>query len=231
MLDVKGENFIARLFVDSKTHLPLMLTYMAPQPMQFMRRPDDTPETIRKRFEEMRAKPPQLVENTVYFSRSQEGGRRMLPHRLSRIRRWQADGGDRDQEIQSESHAGSADVREEGQLAGDRGRYRGSRSRYRTCHVGFQVLTRGDRVAGAALDERRRARADHVTLERRSRRGQAAAAQPAPSNARRDLGTLRVTVVDETGAAIVDSPVRIWNPNGVDRTVQTSQRGEAIFGT
>ncbi len=32
VLDVKGEGFVARLFVDSKTHLPLMLTYMAPQP-------------------------------------------------------------------------------------------------------------------------------------------------------------------------------------------------------
>jgi hypothetical protein len=58
---------------------------------------------------------------------------------------------------------------------------------------------------------------------------QPAAPQPAPSNARRDVGTLRVTVVDETGAAIVDSPVRIWSEKGVDRTVQTSQRGEAIF--
>ena len=53
--------------------------------------------------------------------------------------------------------------------------------------------------------------------------------QPAPSNARRDVGTLRITVVDETGAAIVDSPVRIWSEKGVDRTVQTSQRGEAVF--
>jgi hypothetical protein len=56
-----------------------------------------------------------------------------------------------------------------------------------------------------------------------------AAQQPAPSNARRDVGTLRITVVDETGAAIVDSPVRIWSEKGVDRTVQTSQRGEAVF--
>jgi hypothetical protein len=58
---------------------------------------------------------------------------------------------------------------------------------------------------------------------------QTGAAQPAPANVRRDVGTLRITVVDETGAAIVDSPVRIWSEKGVDRTVQTSQRGEAIF--
>jgi hypothetical protein len=55
------------------------------------------------------------------------------------------------------------------------------------------------------------------------------AAQPAPSNQRRDIGTLRISVVDETGAAIVDSPVRITNTTGVDRIVQTNQRGEAIF--
>lgn len=46
---------------------------------------------------------------------------------------------------------------------------------------------------------------------------------------RRDVGTLKVTVVDETGAAIVDTPVRIWSEKGVDQTVQTSARGEAVF--
>jgi hypothetical protein len=83
-LDVKGENFVARLFVDSNTHLPLMLTYMAAQPMQFMRRPDDTPETIKKRFEDMRSKPPQLVENTVFFSDHKKVDGVMLPHRIMR---------------------------------------------------------------------------------------------------------------------------------------------------
>jgi hypothetical protein len=84
VLDVKGEGFVARLFVDSNTHLPLMLTYMAPQPRAFTRRPDDTPETIRKRMEEERAKPPQLVENTVFFSEHQKVDGVMLPHRLTR---------------------------------------------------------------------------------------------------------------------------------------------------
>jgi hypothetical protein len=55
------------------------------------------------------------------------------------------------------------------------------------------------------------------------------AQQQPQGNQRRDVGTLKITVVDETGAAIVDSPVRIWSEKGVDRTVQTSQRGEAIF--
>jgi hypothetical protein len=83
-LDVKGDNFVARLFVDSKTHLPLMLTYMAPAPRMFTRRPDDTPETIRKRFEEERGKAPQLVENTVYFSDHKKVNGVMLPHRMTR---------------------------------------------------------------------------------------------------------------------------------------------------
>jgi hypothetical protein len=84
VLDVKGEGFVARLFVDSKTHLPLMLTYMAPVPRAFTRRPDDTPETIRKRAEEMRATPPQLVENTVFFSEHKKVDGVMLPHRFTR---------------------------------------------------------------------------------------------------------------------------------------------------
>ncbi len=115
VLDVKGEGFAARLFVDSNTHLPLMLTYMAPQMRAFTRRPDDTPETIRKRMEEERAKPPQLVENTRLFLGSQEGRRRDAAASPHPLRRRQDDGGDRDQEIQGESHAGSADVREKGE--------------------------------------------------------------------------------------------------------------------
>lgn len=84
VLDVKGEGFVARLFVDSNTHLPLMLTYMAPQMRAFTRRPDDTPETIRKRMEDERSKPPQMVENTVYFSDHKKVDGVMLPHRLTR---------------------------------------------------------------------------------------------------------------------------------------------------
>ncbi len=76
----------------------------------------------------------------------------------------------------------------------------------------FKVFTRGDRGA-----------------HERASRTRGDAQQPAPSNARRDVGTLKITVVDETGAAIVDTPVRIWSEKGVDRTVQTSQRGEAVF--
>jgi hypothetical protein len=34
IIDVKGENFTARLFIDTKTHLPLMLSWMDKEPMQ-----------------------------------------------------------------------------------------------------------------------------------------------------------------------------------------------------
>jgi hypothetical protein len=34
IIDVKGENFTAKLFVDRKTHLPLMLSWMDKEPMQ-----------------------------------------------------------------------------------------------------------------------------------------------------------------------------------------------------
>jgi hypothetical protein len=34
IIDVKGENFAARLFIDTKTHLPLMLSWMDKEPLQ-----------------------------------------------------------------------------------------------------------------------------------------------------------------------------------------------------
>jgi hypothetical protein len=37
IIDVKGENFAARLFIDSKTHLPLMLSWMDKEPMRIVR--------------------------------------------------------------------------------------------------------------------------------------------------------------------------------------------------
>ena len=38
VIDVKGaDNFAARLFLDAQSHLPLMLTYMAPEPRMVMR--------------------------------------------------------------------------------------------------------------------------------------------------------------------------------------------------
>jgi hypothetical protein len=58
---------------------------------------------------------------------------------------------------------------------------------------------------------------------------QAAPARAAQTPLRRDAGTLRITVVDETGAAIVDTPVSISNGAELTTTVQTGQRGEAVF--
>jgi hypothetical protein len=37
VIDVKGENFAARLFIDSKTHLPLMLSWMDKEPLRIVR--------------------------------------------------------------------------------------------------------------------------------------------------------------------------------------------------
>ena len=37
VVDVKGEDFAARLFIDSKTHLPLMLSWMDKEPLRMVR--------------------------------------------------------------------------------------------------------------------------------------------------------------------------------------------------
>jgi hypothetical protein len=37
IIDVKGENFAARLFIDTKTHLPLMLSWMDKEPLRIVR--------------------------------------------------------------------------------------------------------------------------------------------------------------------------------------------------
>jgi outer membrane receptor for ferrienterochelin and colicin len=44
-----------------------------------------------------------------------------------------------------------------------------------------------------------------------------------------NLGGLRVTVLDESGAAIVGSQVHVTNATGFDRTVAANARGEAVF--
>lgn len=57
-----------------------------------------------------------------------------------------------------------------------------------------------------------------------------AAPQQAAAATRRDptLGVLRVVVLDESGAAILGSQVIVRNTTGVDRTVVTNERGEAV---
>ena len=107
-IDVKGpDGFAARLFVDASTHLPLMITYMAPEPRVITRtaesgrgasgaRPEggrvrsfaDLPPEERERIEKERqaleAEPPKLIEYRLYFSDYREVGGVSLPHRIVR---------------------------------------------------------------------------------------------------------------------------------------------------
>jgi hypothetical protein len=94
IIDFSGrDDFKARLFVDSASHLPLMLSYQAPDLSRFQRvmrgdRPV-TEEERRKRREEMRKQmeaqgPPQMVEMQWFFSDHRSVDGVTLPHHFSR---------------------------------------------------------------------------------------------------------------------------------------------------
>lgn len=92
MIDVKGpDNFAARLFLDIQTNLPLMLTYMAPEPRIIMSTADrgaPNPAAERERIENERrqaeATSPKLVEYRIFFSDYRDVGSLSLPHRIAR---------------------------------------------------------------------------------------------------------------------------------------------------
>lgn len=92
MIDVKGpDGFAARLFVDVQTHLPLMLTYMAPEPrivMNTSERGAPNQAAERERLErerhEAEAAPPKMVEYRLFFSDYRDVGSLSLPHRIAR---------------------------------------------------------------------------------------------------------------------------------------------------
>jgi hypothetical protein len=115
VLDVSGpDGFKAKLFVDTQTHQPLMLTYMEPEarmvrittagpgrgrgapgtpqtgpPPQGGRQlpPDLSPEQraeIDKRVREAETAPPKLVEHRLYFAEYRDVDGLLLPHRISR---------------------------------------------------------------------------------------------------------------------------------------------------
>jgi hypothetical protein len=115
VIDVKGpENFAARLFLDSQSHLPLMLTYVAPEPRLVMRtatgdgpgrppahaappssegpagrrRLQDLSPAERERLEgamkEAESAPAKMVEHRVFFGDYRDVGGLSLPHRISR---------------------------------------------------------------------------------------------------------------------------------------------------
>jgi len=57
----------------------------------------------------------------------------------------------------------------------------------------------------------------------------APASQPAPVRRDPNSGSLRVIVMDDSGAAIVGAQVHVTNATGFDRTIDANARGEAIF--
>ena len=107
VVDVKGpDGFAARLFIDTETRLPLMLTYIAPEPRVVTRTiggpggtpmreraeggrraPELTPEE-RERLEEERkaleATPPKMIEHRLFFSDYREVNGISLPHSIRR---------------------------------------------------------------------------------------------------------------------------------------------------
>ena len=94
MIDVTGpEGFAARLFLDVQTHLPLMLTYTAPEPRVVMRTaergsPAPTAETERERADAERrqaeAAPQKMIEYRIFFSDYRDVGNLSLPHQIAR---------------------------------------------------------------------------------------------------------------------------------------------------
>jgi hypothetical protein len=92
VLDVKGEgNFAARLFVDAKTHMPVMLTYQERERRMFQqtRRNDgETDEAFRARIRAEREAagpppPPKMIDITMFVTDYQEVGGVKVPHRFT----------------------------------------------------------------------------------------------------------------------------------------------------
>jgi hypothetical protein len=105
IIDVAGpDDFKVRLFVDADTHLPLMLSYMEPEPRVVTRMmtpggrgvppaagarpgPELTQEQrddIAKQMKEAEATPPKLVEYRLFFSDYRKVDGVSLPHRIAR---------------------------------------------------------------------------------------------------------------------------------------------------
>jgi hypothetical protein len=93
VLDVKGEgNFAARLFVDGKTHLPVMLTYQDRERNFRMQRParkdGETDEQFRARLRAEREAagpppPPKLVDFSMFIADHKDVGGVKIPHHIT----------------------------------------------------------------------------------------------------------------------------------------------------
>ena len=105
MIDAKGaDGFAARLFIDESTHLPVMLTYQAPQARtvtvggpppsggrgQGEARPPGAEERqrieadVQRQLEQAQAKPPAMAEYTLFFDEWREEDGIKFPHALRR---------------------------------------------------------------------------------------------------------------------------------------------------
>lgn len=105
IVDAKSaDGFAARLFIDEATHLPLMLTYQAPQSRtvtvggpppgggraEGAVRPANAEERQRieadaqRQLEQIQAQPPAMVEYTLYFDDWREEDGIKFPHALRR---------------------------------------------------------------------------------------------------------------------------------------------------
>lgn len=94
VIDATGpDGFAARLFIDKRTHLPLMLTYRAPKPRVMMmtvmggpgsgKKPEELEKEAREKLKEQAAAPPEEVEMQWRFSDYREAGGLKLPHSIS----------------------------------------------------------------------------------------------------------------------------------------------------
>jgi hypothetical protein len=82
------DGFAARLFVDSETHLPLMLTWMAPEPLRITRTaagqgPPPTDAEREQQIQDARAHL-RTVEYRLYYGDYRDAGGVKLPHHLQR---------------------------------------------------------------------------------------------------------------------------------------------------
>lgn len=92
MIDVTGPgNFAVRLFVEVRSHLPLMLTYKAPEPRIVVNTADrgsgregDDRDQIERARKEAESAPSKLVEYRLFFSDYRAVGEFSLPHRIAR---------------------------------------------------------------------------------------------------------------------------------------------------
>ena len=83
MLEVKGaNNFTARLFLDQKSHRPLLLTYQGRKPRMVMMTGGGPPNEaeLEKQMKEAQAQPP--VEFQMRFSDYRDEGGLTFPHRI-----------------------------------------------------------------------------------------------------------------------------------------------------